>query len=91
MASTMKSLPLGNGNETGQQTADENMNEPKLTYAASWNIASSISHVIRREPAPPRFSGSVCSLITAHNASKNGRVPGMPRVHQVRRKVPRRS
>lgn len=50
--------------------------------AASLKTASSNSQSNRFLPVPPKSSGITCNRITAHNASKNGLVPGIPTVHQ---------
>jgi hypothetical protein len=56
------------------------------THPDSLNTASSISQWMRWPPAPPRRSGTPCSLMRAQRPSKNGFVPGMPTVHQLRTK-----
>jgi hypothetical protein len=88
MASNMKSFPL---EKKPPKYQPKDYCQSTTTYAASLNTASSNSHSILFPPAPPSCSGITCSLITAHNPSKKGFVPGMPAVHHVLTNLSKRS
>ena len=81
MASSINSLPLGGGGFV--RCVEYGVG----TYADSWKTASSISHCILFEPAPPRAVGRTWRRKRAQRPWKKGLVPGMPDVHQVLRNL----